>query len=80
MGFLLMGVVFNNQLNKSIIALTAPAADHVMNPARNTPMPANNAKLPFAVVSATRVEKLLFAFMAVSFHTSNRQDLCWYQP
>ena len=52
-----------------MMALTAPAADHVIKPARKIPIPAKRAKLPFAVVSATRVEKLLFAFMAVSFHT-----------
>jgi hypothetical protein len=45
--------------------LTVPAADQVMNPPKKTAAPANNAKLPFAVVSANRTEKLFFAFMAI---------------
>lgn len=47
--------------------LTEPAADQVMKPPRNTAAPAKIARLPFAVVSANRTEKLFFAFMTLSF-------------
>jgi len=55
------------QFKIPIIALTAPAADQAMNPPMKIVIPPNTARLPFAVVSATRFEKLLFAFMTVSF-------------
>ena len=47
--------------------LTDPAADQVMNPPRKRAAPAKIARLPFAVVSANRTEKLFFAFMILSF-------------